>query len=100
MKKYVYSISTPNKYFPPSTPVHRGYYNIGRIDAVSPAEVGHLSNPNLSTRLPKHLHRCVKSEHFKMEGHYIVKALIRRNNWMVDVNLNDAFFMVSITIQL
>jgi len=34
-----------------------------------------------------------------MEGHYIVKALIRRNDWMVEVNLNDAFFMVPITTQ-
>ena len=103
---------------PQPSPVLRGYYNIGRGDTVSPAETGHLSNPNSSRGIllehvhsaqerwgsgtchqPKAFKQTCESEHFKMEGLHTDKALLRRDDWMVKVDLKDAFLMVPIASQ-
>ena len=44
----------------------------------------------------KSLNKYVKSEHFKMEGLHIVKALSQKSDWMAKVDLKDAFFMVPV----
>ena len=42
----------------------------------------------------KHLNKFVESEHFKMEGLHTVKAFIQKNDWLAEVDLKDAFFMI------
>ena len=35
-----------------------------------------------------------KSKHFKMESLHTVKSLLQKEDWMIKVDLKDAFFMV------
>jgi len=35
-----------------------------------------------------------KSKHFKMENLHTVKSLLQKEDWMIKVDLKDAFFMV------
>ncbi len=44
----------------------------------------------------KRLNRFVKSEHFKMESIQMTKQLIQKDNWMISVDLRDAYFMIPI----
>jgi len=47
----------------------------------------------------KYLNKNVKLENFKMEGLHIIKALLRRDDFMAKMDLKDAFFKVSIAPQ-
>ena len=47
----------------------------------------------------KALNKFVKSEHFKMEGLHTVKALLQKEDWMIKIDLKDAFFMIPIAPQ-
>ena len=44
----------------------------------------------------KKLNEFVQTEHFKMKGISVVKDTIQREDWMVKVDLKDAYFMVPI----
>ena len=44
----------------------------------------------------KALNQSVKTEHFKMEGIYMLKDLLKAGNWMVKIDLKDAYFMIPI----
>ena len=44
----------------------------------------------------KSFNKYVVSHHFKMEGIYILKDLLKRNVWMTKVDLKDAYFMIPI----
>jgi hypothetical protein len=44
----------------------------------------------------KGLNRFIHTEHFKMEGIHILKDLLKAGDWMVKVDLKDAYFMVPI----
>jgi len=44
----------------------------------------------------KPVNSCVKYEHFKMEGLDSVKHLLRQGDWMVKLDLKDAYFTVPI----
>ena len=36
------------------------------------------------------------TEHFKMEGIHLLKDLLRKGDWMIKVDLKDAYFMIPI----
>ena len=40
------------------------------------------------------LNRYVRYQHFKMEGLNLVKSLLRRGDFMMSLNLNQAFYHV------
>jgi len=42
------------------------------------------------------LNRFIPEEHFKMEGFHMVKDLIRAHDWLVKVDLKDAYLLVPI----
>ena len=42
----------------------------------------------------KRLNQSVKTEHFKMEGIHMLKNLLRAGDWMANIDLKDAYFMV------
>ena len=44
----------------------------------------------------KPLNRFVHTEHFKMEGIHVLKDLLKAGDWMVKVDLKDAYFMLPI----
>ena len=44
----------------------------------------------------KALTQFVWTQHFKMEGIHTLKEIVRLNDWMVKVDLKDAFFTVPI----
>ena len=44
----------------------------------------------------KHLNHWVESPHFKMEGIPTLRDLIRQGDWMVKVDLKDAYFTIPI----
>ena len=44
----------------------------------------------------KSLNTFMHTEHFKMEGIYVLKDLLRAGDWMVKVDLKDAYFMLPI----
>ena len=45
-------------------------------------------------KLNKHVH--IHTEPFKMEGIHLLKDLLRKGDWMMKVDLKDAYFMVLI----
>jgi hypothetical protein len=47
----------------------------------------------------KKLNSFVRYEHFKMEGMESVKYLIRKNDWLVKVDLRDAYFTVPLAAE-
>ena len=47
----------------------------------------------------KRLNAFVKTEHFKMEGIHMLKDLLKPNDWMVKVDMKDAYFMVPIATE-
>jgi len=44
----------------------------------------------------KCLNSYVKTEHFKMEGLHILPHLIQQNDWMIKMDLKDAYFQIPI----
>jgi len=44
----------------------------------------------------KGLNQFVKTEHFKMEGLHLLPDLLQSQNWMVKMDLKDAYFQVPI----
>ena len=44
----------------------------------------------------KHLNKCIVPHHFKMERIHTLKNLLRRNDWMTNVDLKYAYFMILI----
>ena len=44
----------------------------------------------------KKLNEWVTPQHFKIEGMGTLRELVRTNNWMVKVDLKDAYFTVPI----
>ena len=44
----------------------------------------------------KYLNSCIRYEHFKMENLESVRSLIREGDWMVKVDLQDAYFSVPV----
>ncbi|KAI9555870.1 hypothetical protein GHT06_018387 [Daphnia sinensis] len=47
----------------------------------------------------KALNRFIRYEHFKMECLDNVKYLIRRNDWLINLDLQDAYFVVPVSSQ-
>ena len=47
----------------------------------------------------KRLNQLVKTEHFKMEGIHMLKNLLKAEDWMAEVDLKDAYFMVPMSQQ-
>ncbi len=47
----------------------------------------------------KRLNSFVQTHHFKMEGIYMLKDLLKEGDWMTKVDLKDAYFMVPIASQ-
>ena len=45
------------------------------------------------------LNRCIQYRHFKMEGIHTVKDLLRRGDYMVRIDLKDAYFAIPICTQ-
>lgn len=45
------------------------------------------------------LNRCIRYRHFKMEGIHTVKDLLRRGDYMVRIDLKDAYFAIPICSQ-
>ena len=44
----------------------------------------------------RELNKFIKREHFKMEGIHLVKDLLQQGDWMVKLDLKDAYFAVPI----
>ena len=42
------------------------------------------------------LNRYIRKEHFKMEGVHLIKALLQEGDWMVKIDLKDAYFAIPI----
>ena len=42
------------------------------------------------------LNRCIQYRHFKMEGIYIVRDLLRRGDYMTRIDLKDAYFALPV----
>ena len=42
----------------------------------------------------KTLNKCVTYEHFKMEGFHMIKSLLKQNDFMVKVDLKDAYLCI------
>jgi hypothetical protein len=47
----------------------------------------------------KHLNSFIQYEHFKMEGLDSVKFIMRKDDWMVKVDLTDAYFVVPVAVE-
>ena len=45
----------------------------------------------------KALNKFVKCQHFKMEGPQMIKDLLQKEDWMVTVDLKDAYLSIPIT---
>lgn len=45
----------------------------------------------------KHLNVFLKYEHFKMEGIHLLKDLLQKNDWMVKIDLTDAYLTLKIS---
>jgi hypothetical protein len=45
----------------------------------------------------KNLNSFIRYKHFKMEGIDIVKYLLQKNDWMVKIDLQDAYFLVPVS---
>lgn len=44
----------------------------------------------------RNLNRFIAREHFKMEGIHLIKDLLQEGNWMIKIDLKDAYFAVPI----
>ena len=44
----------------------------------------------------KRLNKYIKSEHFKMESIQQVKSLVQQGNFMITIDLKDAYFMIAV----
>ena len=44
----------------------------------------------------KPLNTFVQKAHFKMEGVHMVKELLRKDDWMVSIDLKDAYLSVPV----
>ena len=44
----------------------------------------------------KNLNRWVRSEHFKMESIQLAKSLVQEKDFMITIDLKDAYFMIPI----
>ena len=45
----------------------------------------------------KALNKFIKRQHFKMEGLQMIKDLLQKEDWMVTVDLKDAYLSIPIT---
>ena len=74
---------------PPPPPPQKGF--ISRMFLV-PKKDGSY-RPIIDLR---QLNKFIRWEHFKMEGIHLVKDLLRQGDWMVKLDLKDAYFAVPI----
>ena len=44
----------------------------------------------------KALNRFIKDEHFKMERFHMIRNLVKQGDWMVKVDLKDAYFLIPV----
>ena len=70
---------------------HKGRGFVSNVFLVPKKDGGQRPVINL-----KKLNEYVHTEHFKMEGIYLLKDLPRKGDWMAKVDLKDAYFMILI----